>query len=657
MKYTFFKHIQLPKIGGSAWGCMMTITLLLTGTTSCKKNFLDVVPDNVATIDNAFSNRNEAEKYLYTCYSYLPSTGPVSNILFFGADDMWTYYYNNYSYQSPWKIARGEQSVVSPYVNAWDGENHAKPLFKAIRDCNIFLENMKSGNTYRKITDLGPDMQKRWIGEVMFLKAYYHFYLLRMYGPIPITDVNLPISATPEQVKVKRDPFDKVVDYISALLDEAAGFLPPEVQNKSTELGRITKPAALMLKARLLVMAASPLFNGNSDYANFKDKDGQLLFNPTFDQQKWVKAADACEAALDVTSSVGLKLYEFSDPFAKISPATAIQMNIRGSVTEKWNTELIWGLTSNAGDAASLQSYAMIDRVDPSFSKATYLGSYLAPTMRMAETFYSENGVPINEDITWDYAQRFDLRTATHGERLNVQEGYTTARLHFNRENRFYASMAFDGAVWYLQNSPGGTDENGWTVQGKMGQAQGKQRDEFYSETGYWPKKLVNWKFVQTANGYDTERYPWPEMRLADLYLLYAEALNEIDKGNEAIVWLDRIRQRAGLKGVKESWTNYSNKPAKFTNKEGLRDIIHQERSIEMAFEGSRIWDLRRWKEAVTLQNLPILGWDVFQKTTSEYYRPRTLFSQTFVAPRDYLWPLKENDILINPNLVQNPGW
>ncbi|CAL1519504.1 hypothetical protein MMC2321_03253 [Chitinophaga sp. MM2321] len=628
----------------------LSAALLFTG---CKKSFLDIVPDNMVTLDNAFSNKTEAEKYLYTCYSYLPDAGPVSNILFMGADDMWTYRWNNYSYQSPWKISLGEQNIVSPLVNFWDGENHGKPYFKAIRDCNIFLENMMDGESTRHIAYLDPAMQKRWIAEVKFLKAYYHFYLLRMYGPIPITDKNLPISATPDEVKVKREPVDLVVDYISGLLDEAANELPAEITNRGTELGRATKTAAQMLKAKLLVMAASPLFNGNPDYASFKDKSGQLLFNPTVDPSKWEKAAAACDAALQTCAGVGIKLYEFADPFVTISPGTTTQLSIRGSVTERWNTEIIWSLSGRTDN--TLQQYSIIGRIDPSFTDGNYLSSYLSPTMRMAETFYSNNGVPINEDKTWNYSRRYELRTATHDERFNVQEGQTTARLHFDRENRFYASLGFDGGVWFLQSNR--TDENAWTIQAKFGQPQGKQHDEFYSVTGYWPKKLVNWKYTQTSTGFTTESYPWPEMRLADLYLLYAEALNETGKSTEAIIWLDKVRQRAGLQGVVASWSNYSTSPGKYTTKEGLRSIIHQERLIEMAFEGSRIWDIRRWKEAVAYQNQPVVGWDVFQRVTSEYYRPKTLHNQTFVAPRDYLWPLKEYDLTVNTNLVQNPGW
>ena len=117
------------------------------------------------------------------------------------------------------------------------------------------------------------------------------------------------------------------------------------------------------------------------------------------------------------------------------------------------------------------------------------------------------------------------------------------------------------------------------------------------------------------------------------------------------------IRERGGLEGVKESWANYSRNPNKPNTKEGLRAIIMQERGIELAFEGHRIWDLRRWKTAETLQNQPIRGWDYNSSDEQGYYRVRTLHNMTFNAPRDYFWPIRESNLLTNPNLVQNPGW
>ena len=141
------------------------------------------------------------------------------------------------------------------------------------------------------------------------------------------------------------------------------------------------------------------------------------------------------------------------------------------------------------------------------------------------------------------------------------------------------------------------------------------------------------------------------------MYLLYAEALNEANGPSEEVyLYLDKIRERAGLPGVEVAWTVFSINPEKYKTQAGLREIIHRERAIELVFEGQRFWDLRRWKSATTELSKPITGWDLFQETAEGYYRERLVFSQSFRL-RDYLWPLNENTILANPMLVQNPGW
>ncbi|MCA5005456.1 RagB/SusD family nutrient uptake outer membrane protein [Sphingobacterium bovistauri] len=635
--------------------------LFLTG--SCK-NYLDVVPDGVVTIDHAFTNRLEAEKFLHKCYSYTFSQGhsgaAVANIMFTGGDEFWTY--NNLSnpeLDSPWMIALGKQNVTRPFVNFWDGDKHGSDFWQAIRECNIFLDNIKDET---KVLDLKLEERERWIGEVEFLKAYFHFCLLRMYGPIPIMDTALPIGASPEEMRVKRQPVDEVVNYISGLLDRSAQNLPNSIVNMTTEAGRVSRTAALTLKTKLWVMAASPLFNGNPDYANFKDKSGIQLFNPSFDQTKWERAYVAGKEAIEAAQLGGHELYYFNNFGYRLSDSTTYQMNTRGAITEKWNTELIWGLTNhNENVIGDIQNANMAGQIDTRITVPTDWTSYLSVTMRMAELFYSDKGVPINEDITYDYTNRFELKTATNADRFNIVPNRRTAVLNFNRENRFYGSVAFDGAKWFMSNAPGNTDEQSVLyVQGKNGQIGGKLRGDYYNVTGYWAKKLVNWRYVQIGTGtlkYTTEKYPRPEMRLADLYLLFAEACNETDRRDEAIQYLNIVRERAGLFGVKESWTNYSNNPNKPNTKEGLRSIIMQERGIELAFEGHRIWDLRRWKTAETLQNQPIRGWDINGSTEGDYYRVRTIHNMTFNAPRDYFWPIRESNLLTNPNLVQNPGW
>lgn len=633
---------------------VLLIIIFIAGILYSCNNYLDVVPDNVATIENAFADRNEAEKFLYTCYSYIPDLQTVNgNIGLMASDELWSQYPTGSEYPGdPWFIARGEQNVNNPIAGSWNGNRGAKPLYRGIRDCNIFLENV---GDYGKVSNLTATMRQRWLGEVMFLKAYYHYWLFRQYGPIVIIDKNKPISAPPEEVKEKRMPVDSVVNYISSLLDEAVTRLPDNITYENTELGRITKPVALTLKAKLWVLAASPLFNGNPDYVGFVDKDGVQLINITFDMGKWEKAVDATAEAIDACEAIGIRLYEFDDILPFENPELSnLKMTIRNSFAGKWNSETIWGLSGRR--ANSVQRLAM-SRLDPQYPLNVFASRDLInPTLEIVDKFYTENGVPIDEDKEWHYATQYDIMTVKPEDRYNLIEGYQLAALHFDREARFYADLAHDGSRWFMQSN--GTDADAWTVKARLGGQQSQIGADRYSTTGYWPKKLVNWKFVIGDGGnYTLEEYAWPEFRLSDLYLLYAEALNEVGRSDEAIVYIDKVRERAGLDGVVVSWTNYSTNPTKYQSKEGLREIIHRERTIELVFEGHRFWDLLRWKEADRELNTPITGWSRAQETAEGYYHPQVLFDRKFVAPRDYLWPLREYDLIVNPNLVQNPGW
>ncbi|WP_316818154.1 RagB/SusD family nutrient uptake outer membrane protein [Pedobacter nyackensis] len=628
---------------------LMIVSLLAVFSTACKKSYLDVIPDNLPTIEHAFSNRVEAEKYLFTCYSYLPKEGnPDMNPGFNAGDETWTYWpmiYDFFALDS-YHIARGLQDKGYPRMNYWDGYD-GRTMWQGIRDCNIFLENVD------KVIGLEPYIKDRWVAEAKFLKAYYHWYLFRMYGPIPVMDKNLPINATPEEVKVVRQPVDSVVNYISNLIDEATVGnanvgLPAKIDNRIDELGRVTKVAALAIKARLLVTAASPLFNGNTDYRNFANKDGRLLFNAVYDPKKWVKAADACKKAIDMALGANVDLYRYaSETGGAVDDATQIEMNIRNAVCEKWNRELIWGSTAEGTPTYWLQLFAC-PQLDPNNINKELKGKY-APTLKMAELFYTKNGVPIEEDNTWDYANRYELKTVTAQDK-QMEEGYRTVGLHFDREPRFYADMAFDGSKWLMANGK-------YTIRSKSGEHSGKKQERQYSVTGYFTKKLVNWNLAATSLNLSVESYPWPIMRLSDLYLLYAESLNEAGRTAEALPYLNQIRDRAGLASVESSWTNFSNKPDKFMSITGMREIIHQERGIEMAFEASRFWDLRRWKTAAKVLNAPIYGWNITQTDVEEYNTKTLLFNQTFIGPRDYLWPLSESSLQINPNLVQTQGW
>jgi starch-binding outer membrane protein, SusD/RagB family len=615
-------------------------------------NYLDVTPDNVATIDYAFRLRSTAERFLFTCYSYLPSHGSINeNPALLSGDELWLPPTNT---NPGWMIARGNQRVVEPYVNAWQGSNGSKDLYEGIRQCNVFLENIST------VPDMTESEKRRWIAEVKFLKAYYHFWMARMYGPIVLIKENLPVSADPDQVKIPRSSVDESFEYIVQLLDEAEPDLPESISDEVTELGRITKAISLAVKAEVLVTAASPLFNGNGDYQGFTNNDGTPLFNTTEDMEKWQKAVEACREAIDFCESVGHHLYRFEPRFSQyeLSDTTLTKMSIRNAVVEKWNPEIIWGNTNSMVGQGGLQGSATPRGLDPSRTGNQGTRGSLAPPLKIAELFYSNNGVPIREDKDWDYSGRHNLKIAGVDDRFNLKQGYTTAGLNFDREPRYYASLGFDGGIWYGQGRTDDKSGDLFFVSSKKGQPAAPINLTSYSTTGYWPKKLVHYQSViGSGNTYTTENYPFPVIRLADLYLLYAEALNEVSGPEpEVIQYVDTVRARAGIPGVEEAWSNYSKNPEKFTTREGMREIIHHERSVELAFEGKRFWDLRRWKKAVNELNKPITGWDLFQETAEGYYRERLIFNQRF-STKDYLWPLNENTIQANSELVQNPGW
>jgi len=624
----------------------MAATLVLGQ--SCD-SFLDVVPDNVSTIDHAFKLRNEAEKYLFTLYSYLPSDGSVegwtSNVAMLAGDEIWIPYQTSLM-SDAFEIARGNQQVSGPYVSMW------ARLYEAIRHCNIFLENVSD---LTKVRDIRDAERQRWLGEAEFLKAYYHYLLLRMYGPVPIIRQNLDIDASKEQVAVPRNPVDECVDYIVELLDASVEKLPNIITDRTLELGRLTSPIALAVKAKVLLMAASPLFNGNPDYSNYRNHDGTQLFNPAVDGSKWERAAVAAKEAIDAAEQAGHLLFKMPPTSFSLSDTTMLQLDLRQAVSERWSVEHVWANPNS--QTANLQMQAMPPlNVNHNHNNARKI---LSPPLKIARQFYTHNGVPINEDKTLSFLDDTELRTATHEERFYIAEGFQTSRLHFDREPRFYASLAFDGAVWYKYDSPSNSDENTFVVRSKRTDYAGSTHAFHFNMTGYFIKKLVDWNQTMSSSGASYRGYPWPQIRLADLYLMYAEALNEAygPDHTDVFVYLDKVRERAGLKGVKESWTDYSNNPSKFTTRDGLREIIHQERLIELAFEGHRFWDLRRWKKAAAYLNAPITGWNMQGENANSYYQVNTVWQQRFIAPRDYFWPLSETAVIQNAKLVQSPGW
>jgi hypothetical protein len=612
--------------------------IVLLATVSCN-DFMDIIPDNVATLDYAFRDRTRAEQYLYTCYYYLPKFGTLDEPGLVCGDVNWYHPDANNRAQPGWDIMRKGNNVTSPILNYWIGR------FQGIRDCNIFIENID------KVMDMDDTEKARWKAEVKVLKAFHYYWLLQMYGPVPVIRENLPVTATADEVALYRDPIDDVADYIVELIDEAVPELPLKIENEVTELGRITQPIALAIKAKTLVTVASPLFNGNTGYSRLTDNKGRQLFPQTYSAEKWERAAMACKSAIDTCLKAGHDLYKFSNPSLNLSKTTERIVECSQIITDKWNKEHIWGQNFNS----SYMQVSTLPRLHNDHSRVVY--QMFAPTLKMAELYYTANGVPIDEDVNFDYANRYDLVTVDAGNKVFLQPGYETSRLHMNREPRFYGDLGVDGGWWF---GLGKTNENSqWPLKFKLGQVEGGMiGTERYSVTGYYIKKLSSYLSTYSSTTFTEKKYNWPVIRLADLYLLYAEALNESLEApdQEVYDYVNLVRERAGLKSVEESWSQYSVYPEKYKNKEGMRKIIQQERNIELAFEGQRFWDIRRWGLAVEYFKQPIQGWNVYGTTSQDFYQPVTLANLNY-SLRDVFWPIAESEMLINPNLLQNPGW
>jgi hypothetical protein len=200
-------------------------------------------------------------------------------------------------------------------------------------------------------------------------------------------------------------------------------------------------------------------------------------------------------------------------------------------------------------------------------------------------------------------------------------------------------------------------------IQARSGENQGMMGGGRYTISGYFSKKLVHMETVKNGGntGFVYEPYTYPIIRLSDLYLLYAEALNESQTtpDTEVYRWVDSVRVRAGLEPVVDAWRKYAvpGMKSKPETKDGMRNIIKRERMIELSLESQRFFDLLRWKDAMKYFNEPIRGWNVKELDMQSYYTVVTNWNQRVFNTRDYFWPLRLESLQINSNLEQNPGW
>lgn len=649
---------------------IITISLILSVSvflTHC--NYLDIIPDNTVEIGSLFENRDKALGALSSCYRYLPNHEKIHESMSLAGDE-WVGrldpdHGENRGLLRGMQLMRGWNNSNDPILNYWGNSGGATGLYRGIRICNIFFENIDN------VPDLTDSERNDWIAQVKILKAYYHYYLIRLYGPIVIADKNLEPFSSVEEVRQERQTVDSCFNYVIGLID---GVLYNESGSARTDLaieresafyGQIDQINARAIKAKILLTRASPLFNGNTEYySNFTNKNGETFFPMQNDPEKWKDALDATEEAITFAETRGKKLYTFEaqpkfwdvDNFEN-SEIIQFAYNKRFSIVDAWNKELIWGYSGldYEGQGGFAHATNMRSVADP--TQAGYAWQWLGADYRMLELYHSKNGVPIEEDKTYDYENRLQITEIPDDSyhKGYMQAGQRTVRLHLNREPRFYAWLAVDRSVWRTHDLANDVKMRYNEFPGGRG---AQHTTDFYW-SGTAIKKLVH---PESGTGHWARvvKYPYPIIRLSDLYLMYAEAYNEyFGPGEPAYDYLNRVRSTSGLRPIQEVWSdaNIVRTLNKHLIKEGLRDIIQQERLIELSFEGHRYFDILRWKLADRYFLSPVRGWNTTGVDPEQFYILITLQPRRWQTPRDYLMPIPISDINRNPNLKQNPGW
>ncbi|UCS92121.1 RagB/SusD family nutrient uptake outer membrane protein [Echinicola marina] len=600
------------------------MAFLMVFIQGCNEDFLDQVPDDIMTLEEVFNRKDLSESYLANVYNYLRDEAHRTNNTPWDviSDDIDVSQKNN-----PFRVNLGNWSAASNYWVFW---NH---YYKGIRSATTFLNNI-DGNEQILQDRAGPALIIQYKAEARFLRAYFYFELLKQYGPVIILgeDVIDPDLSTEDPLmQAARTPFDQCVDYIVDELDMAAEDLPLHYTDQpDQDYGRATKLMCMAVKSRMLLYAASPLFNGNGDYNDFKNQDGTSLMNTQYDASKWKRAADAAKEIIDLGV---LSLYKEYDSNGELDPL----LSYRNLFLKPWNAEWILSRNSN-----SLSNYerSLTPRLANGYAS-------MGPTQKLVDTYHMANGqVPV---LGYQNDGTPIINTAsgyTEDGFSEEAEGYTKANtfnMYVGREPRFYASVTYSGSDWINTSSSLGVREIELWYNGESGK--GGSHD--YSETGYLFRKNVH----PDSNPRESKYVSRPHVmyRYAEILLNYVEALNEYDPGNTAVLaYLNLIRERGGIPGHLSD-----------NGQSGMRERIWRERRIELAMEHLRYFDTRRWKIAEETDAGPFWGMNVNAGNfaTDPAFFQRTIFENRIFRKAFYLFPIPQAEIERNPNCVQNPGW
>ncbi|WP_083714554.1 RagB/SusD family nutrient uptake outer membrane protein [Bacteroides bouchesdurhonensis] len=646
---------------------------LLIGLCTCfiqSCNYLDIDQyiNDMQSLDTVFQKKGLTEQFLYNVYSYLPSPGQT-----------WD---GDNPKSIPWILCADEAFNVEPNGvnnfcnNIFTSNNKEftkwKRYYEGIRNASIFIKRAP------ECKELNTIQLREYIGEAQFLKAYFYFELMKQYGPICLVpEDGFTLEQPIEEILIARNSWDECVDYVNNLLEEAAQKLPDE--RPSSDFGKPTSGAALAARSRLLLYSASPLFNGNTSYADFKDKKtGINYINQIKDESKWAVAALAAKEVINKGTYKLMNVPEdektpalpknvVSDPdFYNQYPNGAAGIDhylsyanmFNGSVSGSKNTEIIFAMPG-----------IEIDRYCGPNKMRGY-SSYNV-TQKLVDAYYMINGKTIEEggsDPDYPYTTEKSSSSTNFSGYILPSGVYGW---YLNREMRFYATIGFNRSYYIGSSSPRSTFKNFEAEFHSGGNCTDAvsgtwMADRFrYCMTGYLCRKFQNPEDVFGGSYYGSVKPKvWIDYRLAEIYLNYVEALNELTGSHtigektvsrdpsEIKKYFNMIRYRAGLPGITLSDAD---------NAEKVRQLIRKECQIELAWEGHRYFDVRRWKIAIEEENDNVTGMAVNKKEDDGFYRvvqvKEVAYAYKRFSSRKNFWPIPQTEITKNTNIVQNPGW
>ncbi|MCD8167077.1 MAG: RagB/SusD family nutrient uptake outer membrane protein [Bacteroides sp.] len=663
-----------------------TAQMLLASCCLVACNYLDIIPPGQADFEDTMKDEEATLSFLYGCYSAVTRSTPFHYHAFeLSADEaVAPPAYSNWQQQVAWG------TISASYTTSWgshEWNNIWNASYNEIGYIHRFLDLI---DVLEPVGVTAADKEE-YKGECYFLEAYYHFRILQAFGPCPIITGTIDPNVATEDIP-GRSHFDYCVDYIVSKLDDAASVLP--ATRPTNYLGRATSTASKALKARVLLYAASPLWNGSFPYSNWQNTHfetpgyGTELVSTTYDRSKWERALTACQEALTAATNAGYELFDISTANSKADrdgvdlpfipgkeedtpENTTFKERVRmfqylATANEgDNNNELIWAqrLDIEANNGGENRDYRLPAKVTKR-SNGVYMGGWSAdaPTLYTVQHFYTENGkLPALDNDFYpesEWYTRFYEGTESPALATDDLDGEEVKndiiKLHAGREARFYAWIVFDGSQYSPKINNGGplwmnfknTNTNGYNLDNVRNHA----------GTGYLSKKFMdpNMFFGSdgTRNHTATRR---PLLRMAELYLNLAECYAALDNTTEALNNLNMIRSRAGLDNLTTS---------DLTGSMTLTDWVRNERFVELFEEGHRYYDLRRWTIAPEMlkagARYGLNGFEI-NPTFEEFNKPTPINQPFRWDERLYLLPIwssdDANELYSNPQMIQAPGY